>query len=223
MVSSNWAGYAAVADSGVQLSFVGANFNIPSLNCSNSPLGTSGYAYASHWVGLDGFNDTTVEQTGVDAYCDSSGTPSYLAWYEMYPLAPVAFTGVSPGDAISATVTFSSSADTYHMKLSDLTTGSYISSTQKCPSGSSCLNSSAEVITEDPGGAVPLYNLADFGMENYTATRVTSLTGLSSSLNPSAQWTSSEIEMEDSSSTVMAAPSGLYDGRAFNVLWQSAS
>ena len=149
VTSNNWSGYAAAADSGVHIRFVSANFTIPSLNCANSPLGSSGFAYAGHWAGLDGFNDATVEQTGVDAFCDSSGTPTYYAWYEMYPLAPVAFTGVNPGDAIHVSVFFTGSA--YDLALTDLTTGGSIDTTQPCPSGSTCRNKSAEVITEDSG------------------------------------------------------------------------
>jgi len=224
VLSGNWAGYAAVADTGDQIAFAGANFNIPSVNCANSPRGSSGYAFASHWIGLDGYSSTTVEQTGIDAYCHTGSTPTYYAWYEMYPLNPVAFTGVNPGDAIAATVTFNSTNNTYHLRLNDLTNGGFVSATQSCPAGSTCANSSAEVITEDPGGAVPAgVNLADFGMSNFTATRVTSLSGLSGSLNPSAQWTSSQIQMVDPANAAMATPSGLYGGRSFNIAWNSAS
>ena len=224
VVSGNWAGYAAVADTGDQISFVGANFNIPSVNCANSPRGTGGDPLVAHWIGLDGYNTTTVEQTGVLADCASNNTATYYAFYEMYPLAGVVFSGVNPGDAITATVTFNSGTNTYHMRLNDLTNGGFVSSTQSCPKGSTCSNGSAEVITEDPNGAVAAgVNLADFGMANFTATRLTSLTGLSGSLNPSAQWTSSQILMEDPSTTVMATPSGLYGGRSFNITWNSAS
>jgi peptidase A4-like protein len=223
VTSNNWSGYAAVADSGVRIRFVSANFNIPSLNCANSPLGSSGFAYAGHWAGLDGFNDATVEQTGVDAFCDSSGTPTYYAWYEMYPLAPVAFTGVNPGDAIHVSVFFTGSA--YDLALTDLTTGGSIDTTQPCPSGSTCHNKSAEVITEDPGGAVAGgFNLADFGMANYTGATVTSIDGSHGTLAAQRnKWTSTEIIMEDSGGTMMAVPSALEGGQAFNVAWRSAS
>ena len=223
VASSNWSGYAVAADSGVRIRFVSVNFTIPSLNCANSPLGSSGSAYAGHWAGLDGFNDATVEQTGVDAFCDSSGTPAYYAWYEMYPLAPVAFTGVSPGDAIHVSVFFDGSA--YNLVLTDLTTGGFINTTQPCPSGSTCRNKSAEVITEDPGGAVAGgFDLADFGMANYTGARVTSLTGTHGTLAAqSNNWTSTEIIMDDSRGTPMATPSALEGGQAFNVAWNSAT
>jgi hypothetical protein len=223
VASSNWSGYAVAADSGVRIRFVSANFTIPSLNCANSPLGSSGFAYAGHWAGLDGFNDATAEQTGVDAFCDSSGTPAYYAWYEMYPLAPVAFTGVNPGDAIHVSVFFDGSA--YNLVLTDLTTGGFINTTQPCPSGSTCRNKSAEVITEDPGGAVAGgFNLADFGMANYTGASVTSLTGTHGTLAAqSKDWTSTEIVMEGTGGTMMAVPSALEGGQAFNVAWRSAA
>jgi hypothetical protein len=223
VASSNWSGYAVAASSGVRIRFVSVNFTIPSLNCANSPLGSSGSAYAGHWAGLDGFNDATAEQTGVDAFCDSSATPAYYAWYEMYPLAPVAFTGVNPGDAIHVSVYFDGSA--YNLVLTDLTTGGFINTTQPCPSGSTCRNKSAEVITEDPGGAVAGgFDLADFGMANYTGARVTSLTGTHGTLAAQPNnWTSTEIVMQDTSGTMMAVPSALEGGQAFNVTWRSAT
>jgi Peptidase A4 family len=223
VASSNWSGYAVAANSGVRIRFVSVNFTIPSLNCANSPLGSSGSAYAGHWAGLDGFNGATAEQTGVDAFCDSGGTPAYYAWYEMYPLAPVAFTGVNPGDAIHVSVYFDGSA--YNLVLTDLTTGGFINTTQPCPSGSTCRNKSAEVITEDPGGAVAGgLDLADFGMANYTGARVTSLTGTHGTLAAQPNnWTSTEIVMQDTGGTMMAVPSALQGGQAFNVTWRSAT
>jgi hypothetical protein len=221
--ATNWSGYAVAADSGIHIRFVAANFTIPSLNCANSPLGSSGFAYVGDWAGLDGLNSNTVEQTGVDAFCDSSGTPSYYAWYEMYPLAPVAFTGVGPGDAINASVFFNGSG--YNLVLKDLTSGGSINTTQPCPSGSKCGNTSAEVITEDPGGAVANgVNLADFGMANYTGTAVTSTSGKHGTLASLANfWASTRIVMVDPGGTRMAVPSSLYAGQAFNVGWRSAS
>lgn len=87
-----------------------------------------------------------------------------------------------------------------------------------------CANSSAEVITEDPGGAVTAgVNLADFGMANFTATRVTTLSGVNGTHTAGADWTSSVLEMADSSLTVLATPPGRYGGRSFNTTWYSAT
>ena len=216
--SGNWSGYAAVAKSGVRLRFISADFTIPSVNCQNSTLGSSGFAYASNWVGLDGFNSNTVEQTGVDSFCDNSGVAQYDVWYEMFPLNPVVFSGVDPGDAISASVFFTGTG--YSISLKDLTNGASIQTTQPCPKGSTCKNSSAEVITEDPGQAAPTVDLADFGMVNVTGAGVTSLNGTRGTLTANSLWTSSEIVMKNGNNKVMSQPSGLFGGQAYNVTWK---
>jgi len=218
--SGNWAGYASVAKKGVRLRFVSADFTIPSVNCATSTLGSSGLAYASNWAGIDGFSSGTVEQTGVDSFCDSSGVAQYDAWYEMFPLDPVVFSGVGPGDAISASVFFTGSG--YNITLKDLTTGAHIQTTQPCPKGSTCRNSSAEVITEDPGQSSPVIDLADFGMVNVTGVAVTSLNGTRGTLTGNSLWTSSEIVMKGVTNKVLAQPSGLFGGKAYNVTWKAA-
>lgn len=220
--SGNWSGYAALAKTGDTIRYAVTSFNIPSINCAKSPNGTSGFAYVAHWVGIDGYSNSTVEQTGVDAYCSSTAGPAgYYAWYEMYPLSPVAFSGVNPGDAITVSVYYS--AGKYNLILKDTTTGGSINTTQPCPSGSTCQNKSAEVITEDPGGAVPAYNLADYANVNYTNSGVTSSNGVHGNLGAAAQWTSTEIAMEDPSAVIMAQPSGLEGGAAFDDVWKTAS
>ncbi len=191
---------------------------MPAVNCSRSPVGSSGYAYVGHWVGLDGYKDGTVEQTGVDAYCDASGDATYDAWYEMYPDNSVVYAGVSPGDAITASVYWNGSA--YSLSLSDLTTGGHFSVSKRCPSGSACKNSSAEVISEDPGGAVADgYNLADFAAAHYDSAAVTSRSGARGTLGKSRQWSSSVISMTDPAGKIMARPSALSGGQAFAISW----
>jgi hypothetical protein len=218
--SGNWSGYAAVAKKGVRLRFISADFTIPSVNCAKSTLGSSGLAYASNWVGLDGFASNTVEQTGVDSFCDSSRVAQYDAWFEMFPLDPVVFSGVGAGDAISASVFYTGSG--YGIALTDLTTGAKIQTTQPCPMGSTCRNSSAEVITEDPGQSSPVIDLADFGMVNVTGAAVTSLNGTHGSLTGNSLWTSTEIVMKGTTNKVLAQPSGLFGGKAYNVTWKAA-
>jgi Peptidase A4 family len=199
--SDNWSGYAAVAKKNVALRYVTSTFTVPSVNCAKVAIGSAGQTYAAEWVGLDGFNDSTVEQTGVDTFCDSaSGPATSQAWYEMYPLDPVVFTGVSAGDK---------------------TTGSTMETDQPCPSGSACDRTSAEVITEDPGDSVAGgINLADFGTENYSETHVTSRNGTHGTLAAGSLWTSTEIVMQDPSGNDMATPSALSDaGADFSITW----
>src|SRR6478672_1172781 len=116
--SSNWSGYADVVCSTCALRYVAASFTLPSVNCAGSPDG----AAVSTWVGLDGVTSSTVEQIGTVAEC-SGGTASYSAFYEMFPNNPVGFTGVNPGDAISANVYFNATNNRWQLSLTDLTSG----------------------------------------------------------------------------------------------------
>jgi hypothetical protein len=216
--SSNWSGYASVIKTSVTISEITADFTIPSVNCAKSPLGVSGTAYDAIWAGLDGFNDNTVEQEGVDIFCTSpTAAPQYYAWYEMYPLGPVSFTGVAPCDAIS--VTTEKSGSDWVLSLHDTTTGGGFTTTQPCPKGSTCKDASAEVIAEDPGTSTPVYDLADFGMVNQTAILLHSSTGLRGSMYSPKLWNIDEIEMTDGSGGVMAVPGPTYAWQAFNNSW----
>ncbi len=224
--SSNWSGYAAVGKSNVALRYVQTTFTVPTVNCSAVPIGTSGQNYAAEWVGLDGFNSTTVEQTGVDTICDSStGQATNQAWYEMFPLDPVVFSGVNAGDTIFVAVYYDSTTKEFQLTLEDKTTGATMQTSQPCPSGSTCDRNSAEVIEEDPGDSVAGgINLVDFGSVNFTVSHVTSRDGLRGTLSPSSLWTSSEIIMQDPDGNDMATPSALTDsGADFTITWKDGT
>jgi hypothetical protein len=96
---------------------------VPSVVC---PGGVT--AYSAQWIGIDGYGSDTVEQDGTEADC-LSGTPYYGAWYEMYGDsgvnggAQVALDSssypVSPGDQMTATVSFAGS--TWTLAITDTT------------------------------------------------------------------------------------------------------
>ena len=124
---------------------------------------------SDHLVGLDGYNSSSVEQTGTDSDCDG-GTPDYYGWYEMYPADPVYFTNpVEPGDSMSASVVFDSSTSTYTLTLTDNSQG-WTQTEQEQESG--LANSSAEVITEAPSSESGPLPLADFGTVDYSGSTV---------------------------------------------------
>jgi len=155
--STNWSGYAVTGAAGAYNS-VSSNWTEPSANCTGSDD-----EYAAFWVGLDGYNSSSVEQTGTDSDCDGT-TPDYYGWYEMYPAAPVYFSNpVAPGDSMSASVTFSGT-ETYTLVLTDNTQGWNQTITEN-ESGLS--RASAEVITEAPSSESGVLPLADFGTVNY--------------------------------------------------------
>jgi hypothetical protein len=155
--STNWSGYAATGSAG-QFNSVSSSWTEPTADCTGSDD-----EYAAFWVGLDGYNSSSVEQTGTDSDCDGS-TPDYYGWYEMYPADPVYFSNpVEPGDSMSASVTFSGT-ETYTLVLKD-STQDWTQTITENESGLS--RSSAEVITEAPSSESGVLPLADFGTVNY--------------------------------------------------------
>jgi hypothetical protein len=214
--SNNWSGFATYGD---HFRYVHATYSIPSINCSVSPDGS----FDSQWVGLDGYNSPTVEQIGTFAQC-SGGTPSYYAFYEMYPQASVTYTGVSPGDSISVSVYYDASTQHWNLLLVDETAQSSISESATCPAGSSCKNDNAEVISEVPNGGPPTADLADYGTVGFTEIGITDTAGHRDNFL-SRYWKNYKIYEVDSSDNQMQAPGTLegsetgtgggYDNQAF--------
>ena len=102
--SSNWSGYAETG----HFTSISSSWTVPSVTAGAS---TSNSAwFSSAWVGIDGFNDTHLIQTGTeqDVY---GGSAHYSAWWEILPKAesPISYP-VSPGDSMSATITQTSTA-----------------------------------------------------------------------------------------------------------------
>jgi hypothetical protein len=136
--SINWSGYAVAAQA--PFTDVSSEWVQPAITCS----GNEKYVITSNWVGLDGFNDQTVEQDGTDAKCAApTNTPKYEAWYEMYPAGSVNVFGVQPGDTISASVSYQSGEFT--LTIADLTSHQTNTKVSAC---STCERNSAEWIIE---------------------------------------------------------------------------
>jgi hypothetical protein len=195
--STNWSGYAVT---GGTYTSVSSSWKEPTATCSK------GDQYASFWVGLDGYSSDSVEQTGTDSDC-AGKTPEYYGWYEMYPADPVNFSNaVSPGDSISASVTFSGTK-TYTLVLKDTTKG-WTQTITKSESGLS--RSSAEVITEAPSSNTVLL-LADFGTINYT--------GASANGSSMSGQSPISITMVDSSGRDEDSTSSISSSGAFSNTW----
>jgi hypothetical protein len=200
--STNWSGYAATGANGA-FSSVSASWTQPTATCTSRRSAQ----YASFWVGLDGYSSDSVEQTGSDSDCNGR-TPEYYGWYEMYPANPVNFSNtVKPGDAMSASVTFSGT-ETYTLVLHDATQNW----TQTIVKNQSGLDrSSAEVITEAPSSSSGVLPLADFGTINYST----------SSANGSSLGTQSPVEiiMIDNSGNQKDSTSSISSGGGFSNTW----
>jgi Peptidase A4 family len=164
--SSNWSGYAAHLPRKHVYHSVSASWVQPRARCAAS----TGDEFAAFWVGLDGYNSTSVEQTGTDSDCDGT-TPTYYGWFEMFPAAPVLFKNpVMAGDHMSASVTFSG-VEKYTLVLKDATRHWTRTIVRR---NATLARSSAEVITEAPssGATGAVLPLADFGTVRFSLIRV---------------------------------------------------
>jgi hypothetical protein len=166
VTSSNWSGYA---DTGTGFSSVTGKWKEPKVSgCS-----TSGALKAVvFWVGIDGFNNQTVEQDGTAAIC-GQGTPlTYLTWWEMFPTNNIQFVGatVKPGDNIAASVVRSGTK--YTLKVTDSTTSGNSFTAHASCAAATCKDQNAEWIAEAPStsaGEVPLPKFTPWTLTAATA------------------------------------------------------
>jgi hypothetical protein len=210
--SGNWAGYAVAnrlnAPSSGVVSEVKATWTVPSVSASDSAR-----TYSSIWVGIDGYSDTTVEQTGTEQDVTPDG-PVYYAWFEMYPKFGYRIGNfpVEPGDVISAEVRYVGN-NRFRLSISNLTKNVTFATTQR----NKAKRQSAEWIVEAPysHGTLPL---ADFDTMTLTDCSAT-LSGQTGSITDPS-WQFDAITMADPSGAVKAEPFGLSaDGASFSVTW----
>lgn len=209
--SSNWSGYVAT---GQTFTGVSGTWVVPSANCAGHAN-----AYASQWVGIDGYGSSTVEQLGTVVTC-VNGTTNYGAWYEMYGISSIAGgasinlppnDSVHPGDQITASVNFA--AGTWTLSMSNATAGWNFSISF---SGLSVTPQqvSAEWVVERPmicgtgfGAGCTLAVMAP--------TPITTFTGISASVNgvanPATNYNLAIIQMVNGS-TPLATPGPLSNG-----------
>jgi hypothetical protein len=219
--STNWAGYAVTGAKG-SVTDVAGSWTQPTATCSGKTT-----QYAAFWVGIDGYSSTTVEQTGTDSDC-AHGTPSYYAWFEFYPNPSrvVSTVKVSPGNVISASVSYSTTTAKFTVTLKDVTTGK---SFTKTAAVAKAQRTSAEWIAEAPysGGILPL---ADFGTINFgydntsvSGTNDATVSGTSGDLGSFSTAVSINMIGVSNSSLTKAATSAIStDGTSFSVTWKAA-
>jgi hypothetical protein len=190
--STNWSGYVATSS--------GAFTSVTSSWIQQGATCGSTHTAAAFWVGLDGYTDGTLEQTGTAVDC-IGGVAVLRDWYEMVPSPPVYYgQALVPGDSMTATVDYNGSA--YVLTLTDSTRGWTETTTQY----GGYNRSSAEVIAEAPG-----YPLATFGNVNFQNTYINGAQLLSSTL------TQVDIENPPNSGNIWDYTSGIKSGKDFCV------
>jgi Peptidase A4 family len=211
--SEGWTGFVDAADANVQLRYVVSNFTIPTVTC------TSSSSKASFWVGLDGWTDDTLEQVGISTDCHL-GQPAYEAWYEMYPRGTDYEFYVYPGDSIAMSVYYDYSTGVYSLSLDDKTQDLSFNQAAVCPSGSTCNNSSAEVILEANGGT----NLSRFTPVTFTDSGVTSRDGTHGAFDTAYLWNLRDAIMTGSNGQPLAYLSGTSNsGENFSLTYNESS
>jgi peptidase A4-like protein len=196
--SQNWSGYAAHAKSYKKIS---ASWVEPTAHC------TASRTFSSFWVGLDGYNSKTVEQTGTEVDC-VSGHARYFGWFEMFPAFPVNFSNtVRPGDHFTGSVTFTGSGH-YTLVLKDTTRG-WSHTVHKTRTGAH--HSSAEVIVEAPSSSTGILPLTNFGTAHFHNAKVNG--AAMGRANPT------RVIMVDGSGRAKDSVSALSGGTAFSVNW----
>ena len=218
--STNWSGFAVTGASG-SVSSARGSWIVPAIQ--GTCPGTN--QYSSFWVGIDGFNSGTVEQTGTDSDCQN-GAPTYYAWFEFFPHPSFLISGMTirPGDHMTAQASFSGRSFT--VTITDATTGATFSTSAKVRGAQ---RSSAEWIAEAPSSSGGILPLADFGTVSYgtdnTGIAMTCYATIGGTTGAIGAFGSSvqQITMVTSAGAVKAQPSALSsDGTSFSVSWQSA-
>jgi hypothetical protein len=203
--SLNWSGYASFNST---FSDVKGSWTQPAATCNGKST------YSSFWVGLDGYNSSTVEQLGTEADC-SHGKPVYYAWWEMFPNVShmIGAFAVTPGVSYNAEVQ-SAGGGNFTLTLSGGGNNPFTLTTSL---GLDPSLSSAEWIAEAPSMCAKSCRelpLTNFGTVNFSGASANG-----SAINSSA-WSFDPLTMVTGGGSVKAAPTSLNPtGSAFSVTW----
>ncbi|KAF2966380.1 hypothetical protein GQX73_g7179 [Xylaria multiplex] len=207
VASSNWAG-AAIVTSGV--TEVSGTFTVPKPSIPSGGSSNTEYCGAA-WVGIDGYSNSALIQTGV-LWCVQGSSYEYEAWYEYLPAALIAYSGfsVTAGNSVTVTVTKTSSTG------GTTTISANGKSTSHTFSGQSTRlqGTSAEWIVEDFTSGSSLVPFANFGTVTFT--------GSTAIINGATVQASADspvnIELESSSGSILTSTT--ISGSTVTVVYQ---
>ena len=157
--SSNWSGYALSSSTNGTYNSISGQWVVPTVQSSH------GSSYSSSWIGIDGFNNSSLIQTGTEQDY-SSGSAHYYAWWEILPASETEISPsqypVQPGDHMSANIQ-NNGGGKWTITISDSTENWSFTTTQNY----SGPGTSAEWIEEAPtiGGRVA--TLANYGQATF--------------------------------------------------------
>jgi hypothetical protein len=154
--SSNWSGYARTATGGTKLTYAASNWIVPAVQKKAG--------FSSSWVGIDGFKNNQLIQTGTEQDY-TGGRLVYRAWWEILPAAETVIPSLTihPGDTMSASVK-NTSGNNWTISIADVTTGKSFS-INKTYTGP---GASAEWIQEAPSGGAGVLKLAHYSETEFS-------------------------------------------------------
>jgi hypothetical protein len=209
--SQQWAGYVDVSNLLLRQSEVTAvagSWAVPAVALTASD------AYSSVWVGIGGFGEQSLIQTGTEQEC-IGGLFNYYAWYEFLPNRAIRIQNftVQPGDEIAASITLTRpNEDVWTVTISNLARAESFS--EDFVYNSSKL--SAEWVVEAPSLNGQVATLPDFGsvsMSGCSATIAGTTGGISS-------FPGYQLVLYDNQDVQLVDVSALNaDGSGFNVTY----
>ena len=152
--SSNWSGYAVT---GSGYNSVTARWTV------TAAARTRKQTFSSEWVGIDGYNNSNLIQTGTESdYYNYSA--HYDAWWEILPAAETVIPSISvrQGDVMTASITHGSGSS-WTITITDTRTGASYSTTQTYTGP----QTSAEWIEEAPTVGGRVATLAHYGLATF--------------------------------------------------------
>ncbi|TVY84000.1 Aspergillopepsin-2 [Lachnellula suecica] len=161
VTSSNWGGVALVT-SGV--TEVTGTFTVPKPTKPSGGSSSTQYCGAA-WVGIDGYSDSDLIQTGV-LWCVQGTTYLYEAWYEYLPASLVAYSGITVTSGSVVTVTAVKTGT--NSGTTSLTSGGKTVTHTFTGQSSPLPGTSAEWIVEDFESNGALVPFANFGTVTFT-------------------------------------------------------
>jgi hypothetical protein len=164
-LTTNWAGLVETGSS--SYTSVSASWTVPTVQPSEN------LKVSATWIGIDGFNNQHLIQTGTEQDT-SGGVTSYDAWWEILPApeTPITTITVSAGDVMSASITQDSpgthsTPGTWTITITDETTGKGFTQAFAYGGSDGQPANSAEWI-EEQTGVSPQAPLADFGTADFS-------------------------------------------------------
>jgi hypothetical protein len=153
--SSNWSGYARGVSS--PATSITGEWQVPTVTS------TPGNSYSSAWIGIDGFNDTDLIQTGTEEDW-TGGHAVYRAWWEILPAAETVISSITvhPGDIFTALITRGSGIS-WTIEIDDTTSGKSFSIKKKYTGP----GTSVEWILEAPEVGGRIATLAHYGTTSF--------------------------------------------------------